>query len=122
MIISLILFFWIGIYLDNTLPSAYGLRKGWCFCLLPKSCCGGKKSRKRGNSPRNAIDAADGQDDEMDPFFEAKYMKRENFEPVSRELQKLEADSKILKVTDLKKTFDNGFQAVRGLNMKMYNG
>jgi len=28
----------------------------------------------------------------------------------------------MLKITDLKKTFDNGFEAVRGLNMKMYNG
>jgi len=27
-----------------------------------------------------------------------------------------------LKIKDLKKTFDNGFQAVKGLNIKMYSG
>jgi ABC-type multidrug transport system ATPase subunit len=27
-----------------------------------------------------------------------------------------------LKIQELKKTFDNGFQAVKGVNMKMYNG
>ena len=35
MVISLFLFFWLGIYLDNVLPSAYGLRKPWCFCFYP---------------------------------------------------------------------------------------
>lgn len=45
-----------------------------------------------------------------------------NFEPVQKELLKQEADQKILKITDLKKTFDNGFQAVKGLNVKMYTG
>ena len=27
-----------------------------------------------------------------------------------------------MKISDLKKTFDNGFQAVKGINVKMYNG
>lgn len=119
MIISLIIFFLLGLYLDNTLPHAYGLRKHWCFCLSPSFWCGKGKRSSQKKSPRIN---ADGHDEELDAFFEAKYMKRENFEPVSRELQKLEGDNKILKITDLKKTFDNGFQAVRGLNIKMYNG
>lgn len=33
MVISLVITFWLGIYLDNVLPSAYGLRKPWYFCL-----------------------------------------------------------------------------------------
>lgn len=49
-------------------------------------------------------------------------MPKNNFEPVSRELQKLEAENKIFKISNLKKTFENGFQAVRGVNLKMYNG
>lgn len=40
MTVSFFLFFWIGIYLDNTLPSAYGLRKGWFFCFTPSYWCG----------------------------------------------------------------------------------
>ena len=27
-----------------------------------------------------------------------------------------------MKITDLKKTFSNGFEAVKGLNLKMYTG
>ena len=61
-------------------------------------------------------------EEESDEFFEAKYMKKENFEPVARELHKQETEGKILKIEDLHKTFENGFKAVRGLNLKMYTG
>ena len=39
-----------------------------------------------------------------------------------RQSIKLEAENKVLKVQDLRKTFENGFKAVNGLNVKMYNG
>ena len=118
MIISLLLFFWIGIWLDNVLPSAYGLRKGWCFCFSPQYWCGRSRKGERKNS-KNAVDAESAEDE---LYFEAKFMKKDNYEPVSRDLLKQEAEKKILKVTDLKKTFENGFQAVKGVNLKMYNG
>jgi Ca2+-transporting ATPase len=68
---------------------------------------------------RNAIDAENPDDD---AYFEAKYMDRRNYEPVPKDLIKLEAENKVLKVQDLRKTFENGFKAVNGLNVKMYNG
>ena len=117
MIVSLLLFFWLGIWLENVLPSAYGLRKGWCFCLSPHYWCGKPKLSR--NARKNSIDA-ESADNEV--YFEAKYMKKDNFEPVSRDMMKQEADKKILKVTDLKKTFENGFQAVKGVNLKIYSG
>ena len=40
MVISLILFFLAGIYLDNVLPSAYGLQKHWYYFLTPSYWCG----------------------------------------------------------------------------------
>ena len=49
-------------------------------------------------------------------------MKKENFEPVAKELLKQETEQKILKISELHKTFENGFQAVKGVNLKMYNG
>ena len=49
-------------------------------------------------------------------------MKKENFEPVSRDLLAQEKEGKILKIHDLRKTFGNGFKAVQGLNIKMYTG
>lgn len=41
---------------------------------------------------------------------------------MQKELHKQELDKKILKVSGLKKTFENGFQAVKGVNLKMYTG
>jgi hypothetical protein len=91
MVISLAIFFLLGIYLDNVLPSAYGLRKHWCYCLSPSYWCRkGSPSLKRKKSPKNVVDFERGGltnvNEEDETFFEAKYMKRENFEPVSREL------------------------------------
>ena len=34
----------------------------------------------------------------------------------------LEKDQKLLKIHDLAKTFANGMQAVRGINVRMYEG
>jgi hypothetical protein len=45
----------------------------------------------------------------MEALFEQKNLKKENFEPPSRELLKMDLDKKILKIQDLKKTFTNGF-------------
>ena len=48
---------------------------------------------------------------------------QEDFEEVTgSELLHQEDDNKILRISDLKKTFDNGFEAVKGLNVKMYTG
>lgn len=113
MTISLFLFMFAGLYLDNVLPSAYGLRKPWYYCLTPTFWFGSDDDMK--DSPRkHQIDdeknsANDGQ---IDEFFEAKDMNPLNFEPVQKEFMKQETDKKILKVSNLRKTFDNGFKAV----------
>jgi hypothetical protein len=77
--ISFTLFLLLGLYLDNTLPSAYGLRKGWCFCCTRAFCCGGSRRKSGKTTPRK-------DDSENEEYFETKYMPRANFEPVSREL------------------------------------
>lgn len=116
--ISFGLFLSVGLYLDNTFPSAYGVRKPWYFCLTRSFCCGTASRKRSGKTtPRD-----NRQDLEDQTDFETKYVPKNNFEPVSRELQKLEQENKIFKISDLKKTFENGFQAVRGVNLKMYNG
>lgn len=42
MAIAFMLTLWIGIYLDNVLPSAYGLRKPWYFCFTSSYWFGSK--------------------------------------------------------------------------------
>jgi len=56
-----------------------------------------------------------------DPF-ELKYLDKENYEPVSPEIARLELENQFLKIQDLTKVYDNGFPAVNGINLKMYNG
>ena len=38
------------------------------------------------------------------------------------EIARLELENEYLKVSDLTKVYPNGFQAVNGINLKMYNG
>lgn len=83
MTISLILSFWLGIYFDNVLPSAYGLRKPWYFCCSPSYWFGSNdEDRSRVHQRDSKADMAD----DNEALFEVKNMKKENFEPVSREL------------------------------------
>jgi ATP-binding cassette subfamily A (ABC1) protein 3 len=37
-------------------------------------------------------------------------------------IRELEREGRVLQVRDLRKTFANGFTAVKGLNVKMYSG
>ena len=52
--------------------------------------------------------------------------RQENYEVVNEasraDLLKLERDGNMLSIVDLRKTFSNGFVAVKGLNVKMYTG
>jgi len=52
--------------------------------------------------------------------MELRNLKHENYEPVASEVARQEASEHYLRIEGLKKKFDNGFQAVKGLNLKMY--
>ena len=56
-----------------------------------------------------------------DPF-ELKYLDPKNYESVAPEVAALELTNDYLKITELKKVYPNGFQAVKGINLKMYKG
>ena len=99
---SFFLFLVVGLYLDNVLPNAFGLRKHWLFCITPSFWFGTNEEsqlRAQRRKARRAVDVEAATDDEV--YFEAKHMKKENFEPVSREILKQEKDKKILKITEL---------------------
>lgn len=83
MTISLFLFFFVGIWLDNVLPSAYGLRKNVCFCLSPHYWCRARRSPARKKSPR-----VDNTDQEGEKGFDTAYMEEPgNFEPPPHEFK-----------------------------------
>eukprot|EP00350_Pseudokeronopsis_sp_OXSARD2_P004322 CAMPEP_0170541864 /NCGR_PEP_ID=MMETSP0211-20121228/1473_1 /TAXON_ID=311385 /ORGANISM="Pseudokeronopsis sp., Strain OXSARD2" /LENGTH=123 /DNA_ID=CAMNT_0010844741 /DNA_START=299 /DNA_END=666 /DNA_ORIENTATION=+ len=118
LVISFFIFLLLGLYLDNVLPSAYGRKKSWYFCISPSYWRGHRRTAKieHKTNESHEIEGHGGND------FELKYLKAENYEPPAHEMKNLEELNKALKIADLKKTFDNGFQAVSGINVKMYQG
>jgi ATP-binding cassette, subfamily A (ABC1), member 3 len=58
----------------------------------------------------------------LETNFETKYIKEENFEPPDISLQQTEKKRNYLRVQDLRKVFSNGFRAVDGVNVRMYEG
>ena len=49
--------------------------------------------------------------------MECKYLDRKNYEPVPAEVAR---QQDFLRIEDLEKVYDNGFHAVKGLNVKIY--
>ena len=128
---SMFFSFWIFLllasYLDSVLPKTYGERKSCCFCCC--CCCKHKdvepeaftqEELERRKSLRDS--SRDSRRDTVVDPFEITYMDRKNYEPVAPEIARLELDNQYMKVQDLTKVYPNGFQAVNGINLKMYNG
>lgn len=107
MIVGGINLFLIGLYLEYVLPKEFGRRRHPLFFLM---CCCNKSEKKT----TTAVDIiADGD-------HETQYLDKNCYEGVPQEIARKEAEEKILKVSNLKKVFDNGFKAVDGVNIKMY--
>jgi hypothetical protein len=54
--------------------------------------------------------------------FETKYIKPSNFEAPEISMQMLEKKRRFLKILDLQKQYSNGYRAVDGINLRMYEG
>ena len=122
--ISSIIFTLLGCYLDRILPRTYGERLGCCFCFT--MCCKRRVEQEDEFSEqevqRRSTLSKKGASDQVNDPFELKYLDKENYEPVPPEVARLELDNQFLKIQDLTKVYPNGFQAVNGINLKMYNG
>jgi ATP-binding cassette subfamily A (ABC1) protein 3 len=110
-VVNGITIFLIGLYLELVLPKDYGRRRHPFFFLM--CCC----NREKGKSSTTILN--DSKRDDKD--FEIKYLNPDCYEAVPREIAQKEEGGKVLKISDLKKVFDNGFKAVDGVNLKMYS-
>ena len=108
MVVGCINLILIGMYLEYALPKEFGKRRHPLFFLM---CCCKKGEKKTNPDEVNKIDAGE---------HETQYLDKASYENVPFEIQQKEAEDRILKVTNLKKVFDNGFKAVDGVNIKMY--
>jgi ATP-binding cassette subfamily A (ABC1) protein 3 len=100
--------FWgiLGMWLDQVVPSQFGIAKPLCFCFM---------RRRRGGNINDADRQRLLDDDEIGG------KDRRNFEMVSDSLKKQEKEGKCLKVRGLVKKFGNK-TAVKGTSLTMYQG
>ena len=107
MLADVIIFGLLGVYLDQVIPSKYGVAKPWNFC------CKCKKSRHNmfASSQQRLIDESEWGPDK----------KEDNFEAVPDSLKKQERDNQCLKVRGLVKKFGEK-TAVNGTSLTMYSG
>jgi hypothetical protein len=52
--------------------------------------------------------------------MEVRNLKPQNYEPVSAEVARSALTGDYLRIENLEKVYDNGFKAVNGLNVKIY--
>jgi hypothetical protein len=120
--IGFFLFLFLGLYLDQILPKEFGQRKHPCFMFMPSTytdCC------RRRQPPQIDEDEKERRStllskDKSGGGMEVRNLKPENYEPVAAEIARQEVDGQYWRIEGLEKTYDNGFQAVRGLNLKIY--
>ena len=139
LILDFLIYSILGIYIDNIIPRATGTQRHWfypCDWLTPTywdcfNLCrrGDRKTviemrqeyqentfkARKGMFSSKKLFLADEEEQEVDNDFETKYIQKENFEPPGVNQVNLEKSQKLLKIHDLRKTFGNGMQAVRGL-------
>ena len=120
MCVSLVTFTALGLYLDAVLPFKYGKRESPIFCLLPRSygCC----RRERRRVQETGDDVLPSTNDAQDDQFEMENVGEANYEAPPLVCRRQEQYGDYLRIEGLQKTFPGGFQAVKGLNVKMYNG
>lgn len=122
----------IGFYMEQVMPKTIGTRRNPCFCLLPRywGCCRRKDSFKvepdLDHSLAMLTDAGNdllASDDVLEKTtkFETEFLNPDCYERINPECIKQDKLRQTLKVEGLAKTYDNGFQAVKGINVKMYS-
>jgi len=103
LLLDIVIYTILGLYLDQVVPSQFGVAKPWNFCC--------KKSVKR----RVA-------DEEVGLLGQvAKLNDPKNFEPVADSLKRQEQSKECLQVRGLVKKFGEK-TAVNGTSLTMYNG
>jgi ATP-binding cassette subfamily A (ABC1) protein 3 len=146
LLLDFVIYTLLGIYIDNVWPREVGVRRSpfyVCDMLTPTywdcfNLCrsGNKKSavELREEYANNAFknrksfrmlqlkNKGEEQPEAFDTKFETKYIRPQNFEPPDFAQLKKEQDLRFLKIQDLKKEYANGFRAVDGVNVRMYEG
>jgi ATP-binding cassette subfamily A (ABC1) protein 3 len=121
-VISFFVMFLLGIYLENVLPSAVGVRKPFYFPFMKSYWFDTKKphhEQVEEESKKGSAKIANSSDVENESV-EKHEIDPAAFEEVPEYLRRKEDDDQYMKITNLKKKFEGGFYAVNNLNGVMY--
>lgn len=114
-LVGFLFFTSVGVYFECVLPSEFGNARHPCFMFLPstyKGCCSSKRELTAADIEIGSSLAGDD--------LELRSLLPENYEAASQELVNQEKDQKFLRIENLQKVYTNGFQAVKGINLKIY--
>jgi ATP-binding cassette subfamily A (ABC1) protein 3 len=135
-IISFFVFASLGLYLENVLPSAVGVRRPFYYPFTKAYWFDSKSENAPDNMPEvqgneerpndggppkhdsNKVSNSSGAELHVNEKIEIDVA---NFEDVPEYLRRKEDDNQYMKITDLKKKFDGGFYAINGLYGEMYS-
>ena len=122
-VVSFFIFLLLGLYLENVLPAAVGVRKPLWY-LFTKSYWWGTK-----HDPEHHDKAEEAKSNESkimssdrlgDHEIEQIEVNPEYFEEVPEQLKQKEDEDRYIKISKLKKKFDKGFMAINDLNAEIY--
>ena len=106
---NVIFYLALGLYLDQIIPSAFGVAKKWNFVCTRHYWCG-KRRRVQNEEDQNRLL----EDDE-------EVKNPNDFEPVPLSIKRQEETNECLKIRGLRKVFGEK-AAVDNTNMTMYQG
>jgi ABC-type multidrug transport system fused ATPase/permease subunit len=120
-----------GLWLEHVLPKTFGTRLSCCFCFQSGCCKRDRINKVNINEDPKRQDSFGSQNrKQSDQFiqnlllknfeFETAHMNRDCYENVTPEVAMLEATKRFMKVKDLRKQYDNGFLAVKKINLKLF--
>jgi hypothetical protein len=122
MTISFFFFAILGLYLENVLPSAVGVRKPFYFPFTREFWCSGKVKHRdeEGKEYKEARSSKIANSNEEDSEAEKIQIHADYFEDIPEYLRRKEEDNGFIKIKGLEKKFGEKFYAINGLNGEMY--
>ena len=108
LIADLLIYFFLGYYLQNVLPQDFGVRKPWYF-IFTKTFWGCKKNKNNLNNNKEKQVFISEQKEIDDDNFQGEEIYKEMIDPKSS-----------LKIRDIVKKFDDGKIAVNHVNLNFY--
>ena len=109
----------IGLYLENVLPSAVGVRKPFYFLFTKSYWCGTSHSKENQNN-KVPVESKLSNSKEYDDDYDNIAIDSQNFEAIPDHLRRKEDDNQFIQINNLSKKFGSKFYAINNLTVEMF--